>query len=70
MSQNKKILIPIERLAALYVDECKIKIAYQIEYDENNIIGNYMNEQRAKEVLEIIYNRYDKGQRVFPMPEE
>ena len=34
------------------------------------VLGVYEDEQRAIEVLKQIFNRYDRGQRVFDMPEE
>lgn len=70
MSQSKTMLIPIERLAALYADECEVKIDYPIYQKEDYPIGIYKSKKRAKEILEMIYKRYDRGQRVFPMPDE
>lgn len=70
MNQDKTMLIPIERLNALYVVGSKAKIDYPIYQKEDYTIGIYDSKQRAKEIIEMIYNRYDRGQRVFPMPEE
>lgn len=35
MSQYKKMLIPFEMIASLYVDGCEIKIAYLLTYKED-----------------------------------
>lgn len=70
MSQYKKMLIPFEMIASLYVDGCEIKIAYLLTYKEDDTIGVYQDEQKAKEVLRLIYNRYERGHKVFEMPEE
>ena len=67
LSQNKKLLVAIENSSGVYTYENKLKIDLPEGIEE---LGKYSNEERVIEVLKIIYNRYDRGQRVFEMPEE
>ena len=67
LSQNKKLLVAIENSSGVYTYENKLKIDLPEGIEE---LGKYSNEERTIEVLKIIYNRYDRGQRVFEMPEE
>lgn len=67
LTQDKQRLELIETSAGLFVYENEVEID---SYGTYKILGAYKNEQRAKEVLKQIYNRYDKGHKVFEMPEE
>lgn len=72
LSQDRRMLESIESSAGVYVDGNEIRIDFLTCCTgfDGYVLGVYEDEQRATEVLKQIFNRYDRGQRVFDMPEE
>ncbi len=66
--QERRSLEVTENTFGVYVDGNEINI--DLGETSRLTIGVYQNEERAMEVLKMIFNRYERGQRVFEMPEE
>lgn len=68
LDQERRSLEVIENTFGVYVDGNEINI--DLGETSRLTIGVYQNEERAMEVLKMIFYRYERGQRVFEMPEE
>jgi predicted NBD/HSP70 family sugar kinase len=80
VNQDKNMIINLDNVVGIQVDGTNV-VGAVLNYPEGIIIGEYKTEERAKEVLKDIVNKYrqynmDKNQavtiipKVYEMPKE
>lgn len=56
VSQDKKAIVNYDKVQEIYISDKYISINFEL--NNNEVIGQYKTEARAKEVLQEIINKY------------
>lgn len=68
VSQDKSEIINFDKVQDIYVSGRYISLNFEL--NNNEVVGTYETEERAKEILADIYSKINEGKTVYKMPKE
>lgn len=70
VSQSRKEVVNIDVFGNVWISPYNIIWASENVSESKGELGNYENEDRAKQVLRDLWSAYANGEKVFFMPEK